>query len=329
MSKSLLKTYSNVLLIHHWDTDGICSASILLQLLQDKIVKSVVPQLGRYYLVEEEIELASQFEHIIVADISLPKKDINTLSRNSQVTVFDHHIQPRYDILLHHNPILDGFNPLEYPSASVVISKFFQRSFDILSFLGAVGDRGKQIKKNPVFWDKLQGFIEEHKTSFTQILLMAEILDSIHRVGDKKEVEIAPYLLLEHSLPEYILGREAWLNNLIRLEKTVQSILSTPPESIEGVQLKVINTHYNVISNVTRTLSWDTGKDTIVVNKGLLEDYAQLYVRSVNKNLQPLISFFMGKGYSVGGKRDVLGALIPINAVDTCIKSIVEKLSEA
>ncbi len=326
MRSDLLKTFNDTLLLHHWDTDGICSASIILQTLQEKISDNLVPQIGRYSLLEEEFELASQFDHVIIVDISLPKDDVIKLSKNSKVAVFDHHIQPRYSIPLHHNPILDGSDPLEYPAATIVISTFLCRPFDILSYLGAVGDRGIQINQNPVFWKKLTRFMEEEDLSFNQLLQMTELLDSINRVGDKRGVEKAPFLLLEDNVRSIILEQKSWLDNLIKLEKTISAFLSTPPELVNGVQLKVIDTNFNIISKITRKLAWETGKDTIVVNKGFLNDYAQVYVRSTRKNLEPLIALLSKKGFSVGGKKDVMGALIPLDTVDPCIEIILQKI---
>jgi single-stranded DNA-specific DHH superfamily exonuclease len=326
LGRDLLKTFNDTLLIHHWDTDGICSASIILQTLQEKISKNLVPQLGRYSLVKEEFEFASRFDHVIIVDISLPESDVLKLSKNSKVAVFDHHIQPRYDIPLHHNPILDGFDPLEYPAATIVVSNFLCRSFDILSYLGAVGDRGIRIKQNPVFWRKLTRFMEEEALSFNQLLQMTELLDSINRVGDKGGVEKAPFLLLGENVRSIISEQRSWLDNLVKLEKAISAFLSTPPELVNGVQLKFLNTKFNIISKITRKLAWDTGKDTIVVNKGFLEGYAQVYVRSTRKNLEPLIALLSKKGFSVGGKKDVLGALIPLDTVDLCIEIILQDI---
>ena len=326
MGKDLLKTFKDTLLLHHWDTDGICSASIILQTLKEKISENLVPQLGRYSLLREEFELASQFEHVIIVDISLPQGDLIRLSENSKVAVFDHHVQPRYDVLLHHNPILDGCDPLKYPAASIVISNFLHRPFDILSYLGAVGDRGIRIKQNPILWERLTGFMEEEDISFQQLLRMTELLDSMNRVGDKKGVEEAPFLLLDDDVKSLILERKSWSDNLGKLEEAISAFLSTPPELVNGVQLKVLNTKFNIISKITRKLAWGTGKDTIVVNNGFLDDYAQVYVRSTVKNLQPLIALFTKKGFSVGGKRDVVGALISLDAVEPFVETILKEL---
>jgi hypothetical protein len=326
LGRDLLKTFNDTLLLHHWDTDGICSASIILQTLKEKISKNLVPQLGRYSLRKEEFKLASQFEHVIIVDISLPKDDVIKLSKTSKVAVFDHHIQPRYEVPLHHNPIIDGFDPLDYPAATIVISDFLRRPFDILSYLGAVGDRGIRIKQNPVFWKRLTRFMEEEGIPFNQLLQMTELIDSINRVGDKRGVEKAPFLLLEDNVRNIILEQRSWLDNLVKLEKTTSAFLSTPPELVNGVQLKVISTKFNIISKITRKLAWDTGKDTIVVNKGFLDNYAQVYVRSTRKNVEPLIALLTKKGFSVGGKKDVIGALIPIDTIDLCIETILKEL---
>jgi len=43
------------LIIHHWDTDGICSAKLLIEYLKDKQIDNKTPVIGNYYLTDEEL----------------------------------------------------------------------------------------------------------------------------------------------------------------------------------------------------------------------------------------------------------------------------------
>jgi len=52
------------LIIHHWDTDGICSTHILLWHLKDKKIDNKTPELGNYYLTEEEIKNYSKYDFL-------------------------------------------------------------------------------------------------------------------------------------------------------------------------------------------------------------------------------------------------------------------------
>ena len=84
----LEKLKGNGLLIHHWDTDGICSAKLLLEKLKDKNIQNVTPILGNYFLTEEELEKYQNYDFVIIVDMNLPKENIDVLSRNAEVMIF-------------------------------------------------------------------------------------------------------------------------------------------------------------------------------------------------------------------------------------------------
>ena len=58
------------LLIHHWDTDGICSACLILKKLEGKNIVNKTPNLGNYFLTDEEIKKYSDYDFIIIVKIS-------------------------------------------------------------------------------------------------------------------------------------------------------------------------------------------------------------------------------------------------------------------
>ena len=100
------------LILHHWDTDGICSAVLLLQRLGEQ-VKNTTPMLGNYFLTEDELKSYAVYEFIMVADMALPEDNIRRLSASSQVFIFDHHLQPLIPGVFHENPIARGEDPGE------------------------------------------------------------------------------------------------------------------------------------------------------------------------------------------------------------------------
>ena len=101
----------NGLILHHWDTDGICSAALLLDYLKDKKIVNKTPEIGNYYITPKELEVFTKYDYIIIADIAFPTSDIDILSRNSKVVIFDHHLSPEIKNVFQHNPILHGEKP--------------------------------------------------------------------------------------------------------------------------------------------------------------------------------------------------------------------------
>ena len=147
------------LLVHHWDTDGICSARLLLEYLKDKDIKNKTPILGNYFLTEEELNEYSKYDYVIVADMSLPKENILTLAKNSKIAIFDHHLGPVIEEVFHHNPVIQGKDPDKYPSASWIINEYLHNPVNLFAILGVLGDHEKRIPQNNLFSGILINFV--------------------------------------------------------------------------------------------------------------------------------------------------------------------------
>ena len=166
------------LLIHHWDTDGICSARLLLKHLSDKKIDNRTPGLGNYYLIDSELEQYSKYDFVIIADMNLPEANIQKLAENAKLMIFDHHLGKVIETVFHHNPVIKGENPDKYPSASWIINEFLGSGINLFAILGIVGDHEQTIKKNKEFYKKIIDFCKANNLSFEDILKMVYLLDS-------------------------------------------------------------------------------------------------------------------------------------------------------
>ena len=308
------------LLIHHWDTDGICSARLLLEKLPDAVVNKT-PVLGQYFLTDEEITAYSSYDFIIIADMALPEENIHRLAKKANVMIFDHHLQQLIPNVFHQNPISHGKDPLLFPSASWIVNEFLGNSVNIFALLGVVGDHEKRIQTNKGFYKKIIDFCSKNRLTFDDLMRMVSLLDSNYKVGDQKAVETAPHLLLDYSDVRRILDNDQWKQNLVLIEQEIEKYVNGCYEEKHGVLFKQIQTKYNIISTVTRRIAWTIGKDTIVVNTGFFKDNDQIYVRS-RKNLQPLIQQGKNLGYRCGGKAEVFGAVVPKEKTESFIHEI-------
>ena len=312
------------LLIHHWDTDGICSARLLLEKLPKDIINRT-PVLGNYFLTEEELNTYSSYEYVIVVDMALPEEHILRLAKQSKVLIFDHHLQPPIPGVFHQNPVSQGKDPQEYPSASWIVNQYLGNPVNLFALLGIIGDHEKRIQTNKSVYGLISDFCLKEQVTFDELLTMVYLLDSSYKIGDKKGVEEAPHLLLEYSDAHRILQNVQWQNNLRLLEKEIEKYVEGPFEEKKNILLKRIHTKYNIISTVTRKIAWNSGKDTIVVNTGFFTDRDQIYVRS-GKDLQPLIKQVKNLGYRCGGKKEVLGAVVPKEDTESFINEILTSL---
>jgi hypothetical protein len=314
------------LLIHHWDTDGICSARLLLEKLPRDIINRT-PILGNYFLTAEELAAYSSYDFIIIADMALPEDNILRLAKQvKKVLIFDHHLQKPIQDVFHNNPIGSGEDPQMYPSASWIVNEFLGNPVNLFALLGIIGDHEKRIQINKKFYPMITDFCLKQKVSFDDLLTMVFLIDSNYKVGDRKAVEEAPHLLFEYSDIRRILQNTRWNNNLGLLEKEIVKFVDAPYEEKQTVLLKRIHTKYNIISTVTRRIFWSLGKDTVVINTGFFKDDDQVYVRS-SKNLQPLIQQGKMLGYRCGGKTEVLGVVVPKEKTESFIQGILRFLA--
>jgi len=314
------------LLIHHWDTDGICSVRLLLERLSDKKIVNTTPELGNYFLTEQELTSYSSYNFVIIADMALPEDNIHRLAKHAKVMIFDHHLQQPIQGVFHCNPISNGESPDLYPSASWIVNEYLGNPVNMFALLGIVGDHEQRIQANKEFYHRITQFCQEQRFTFDELLQMVYLLDSNYKVGDRKAVEEAPHLLLEYTDARRILQNVRWKNNLTLLEKEISKYVSAPDEERQGILLKRIHTRYNIISTVTRKIFWATGKDTVIVNTGFFKENDQIYVRS-SRNLQPLIHQGKMLGYRCGGKTEVLGAVVPKEKTELFIQEILRFLS--
>ena len=102
----------------------------------------------------------------------------------------------------------------------------------------------------------------------------------------------------------------------------MNKILEAPGEQINDLIFKKINTPYNIISTITRKVSWSTGKNTLVINTGFFDDKDQIYMRS-KKNAEPIIKRGKELGFKCGGKKEVLGAVVPKDKTNMFIEEIM------
>jgi len=315
------------LLIHHWDADGISAACLLLKKLNDKDIVNKTPHLGNYYLTEEEVDEYSKYDFIFIIDMSLPEDNILRLAEKSKVFIFDHHLGKEINEVFHNNPIIKGENPDEYPSASWIVNDFLGNEINLYSLLGIVGDHEQKIKNNKKFYRIIKEFCKKQKFSFDDLLKMCYLIDSNYKLGDKGSVEKAPHVLLEYDSVDDILDNPIWNENYNNLNKEISKQLDSTGDEIEGIIFKKIDTSYNIISTITRKIAWDSGKNTMVLNTGFFKDKDQLYVRSL-KNIESMIERGKSLGYKCGGKKEVLGVILPKEKTESFVTEILEFLKE-
>jgi len=309
------------LLIHHWDTDGICAAAMLFN--EESV--NMTPKIGNYFLQEDELAEIEEIgcERIYVVDMALHGESLKKLSQMAPVKVFDHHITRKVEGIAYVNPIIDGADEEDYPSASWVVGMELGMQDDIRAHLGAVGDWEERVKSIR-FYENLRRFIEREGISFEELHEMSMLIDSNYKMGDKKEVERAVRdITRANEVCAFILNNNRWRRNREIIDQEIERALDAPEELRGNILIKYMNCPHNIISTVARRL-WDGTHYVIVKNCGYFPDNCQLYVRG--ENCLPLIDMAVKRGYVAGGKRHVMGAIVPRDRVDEMIHDIVTRI---
>jgi single-stranded DNA-specific DHH superfamily exonuclease len=318
-----IKLSGRGLIIHHWDTDGICSTRLLLDHLE---ADNITPPLGEYAIPEEVYAMTDGYRWVLVVDMAMPEEDLRRLSSLTKVIVIDHHSQPLLAGIDQINPIAEGGNSEDYPACAWVVNTLLGNPLNMFTVLGIIGDRGSTVKDNPRFWPMIQSYMAQTNISFEDLEWMVNLIDSSFKLGNRKGVAEAPHFL--RSLVDFheILTNKDWIRNLEAIEDEIRRVLSEPTPEISGIAMKLFASKANIISNIARELSWKQGLDCVVVNTGFFPDANQIYARSTRKDMVPMIKLGVLKGFSVGGKKDVIGAVVLKDETEEYVQDIVEYL---
>jgi single-stranded DNA-specific DHH superfamily exonuclease len=292
------------MIIHHWDCDGICSAALLKDIIDDELF---VP--NDFFLNDEEKKYIEKRNpaRIYLVDMALPGKDTNFLKNVSELYVFDHHKRKEKE----KNFCIDE----DSPSTTFIIKKHYNLKDDFLPVLGAVGDKEEKILDTEYKKD-VENVLERYDMNFDQLLKITALLDSNFILNDFKAVKRSvDFVLKNKNNPGAILENEELNVNLEKIEKEIKDNLNYKIE--DSFVLCEINTGYRIISKIARILFKKyPDKNILVVNR----KRGNIYVRS-KKDLSFLIENAKERYFS-GGKRDVCGIILPRNEIDTYIEKI-------
>jgi hypothetical protein len=305
----VLAKYKNGLVIHHWDTDGLCSAGLLKKFF-DKNAPGLklhlrTPTINNYFLTAYEWQVIKKadYDFIITVDINFPEGVVNELNalKPGRVLVFDHHKQEGIKSVFYYNKL--------YPSCSLVINEYLKEKPNLLAVLGAVGDKEERIKRDEKFWPMVKQVLEASKIDLQDALHMRSLLDSCYIANDYYSMKEAIEII--HHNPLQIMQDENLRNNLIKVNQALNEIGTLKPEeTIGNILIYNIASSFNILSRLTRDLSKQNNKNIIICHQKQKEQ-STAYVRrgDLPLDLSPLIKWGRSKGFNCGGKEEVVGLI--------------------
>ncbi len=322
--------YQNGLLLHHWDTDGMSAGALILRNFPD--LSTFTPSIGNYYLNEKDKEKIKKTnpDIVVVVDMALPVESIEFLKDFGKVYIFDHHLQEKHDVELHHNPVIDGGSPMRYPSASWVVTEYFDSKPSLLTILGAFGDREDKLKENEYAIETIDVLLDEWGSNFDDLLKCTEYLDTLYKLGKRKQIESMPHDLKDFKEPEDVLGLEDLKRNSVALDSAIERESKGNVIKLEkNILFKEMESPYNIISTVTRRIAWSReDKIVIVSNCKFKEGECQIYIRGPIPDSEKVINIAKQKGFSAGGKEDVVGMVVPTEEKEEFLKELANLLKK-
>jgi hypothetical protein len=205
------------------------------------------------------------------------------------------------------------------------------RDVDLLTVLGVFGDRGRGMVDEPI-WGAMEAFLEGSDLDWDDMHLLVDLVDSSAKRVDLPSVNAAVGHLLEGwREPRRLLGLPEWVEGNREVERALAGELERGPETVSGgVLVKTIDTPYLVISTAARRLLRAREEPVVVVsNLGYSEEEVQVYVRRKGDlDLAPLIGVMRARGYSAGGKGEVLGVILPREDLEWLLRRVADHVRE-
>ncbi len=342
----LLGGAGDILIIHHWDTDGISSAAIFTDYIQnisgvDLNIDYVVPAIGTYRLLpgsvpEKNLDIPSKaYDIIAVVDYSVPKEDIIDLKERyrTPIIVYDHHLRKPVaeENIFYYNPVACGDSGKKWPSTTWVLKEYLKIPVNDLIVMGIAGDLEERfLPAGFKLFPEVKKYLNGSEKKYMEYVRAKNLIDIHYKENDDRFLKkIAARVLKLKGNPEKIAGMKSWHKKEELLKKEMENILKRKPSEVIGTVAEVhrIDTHKSIISAVARRLAAKTGYIYVmVINRRFFKDKTQIYVRLKDgirgKDTSVFKETAFALGGQVGGKDEVAGIIINDLAVDEFIREV-------
>ncbi len=328
---------NKISIIFHWDSDGIASASILKELLSrhNVLLDFIVPKIGYYDINAIDVPRIKAFKPdlIVVLDYALKAGDLEILEQitGTPVLLIDHHINILPAKPLYYNPVAAGHPQVMYPSTTWVIKELLRLPLELKILLGIAGDRGTKAKETPI-WEQVEEYLNKRKWKWKGLVELAELVDSMYRVGDVEGIVKSVDKLLDYNNDlERALKDNEWTNTRRLVEKEIEKHVSTQPSETINEKILVfkIKSAYYIASAITRRLALKHQDKIIVVSfRHLKGGPCHIYARSWKYDLMEVITSLALRGYNIGGKNEVAAITIECCKLEQALEDMINAIRE-
>ncbi len=311
--RNLLQRASRIAIVHHWDTDGLCAAALLIRLLKPRGVEiiRVIPRIGSYDVEAIDLEKLMDSDLVLVLDYGIRCRDLVALKAKCRVpiVVVDHHANEICsEVEVFANPRAYGVQELDAPSTTYVLSQMLNTEMNDLVALSIVGDLSTFIEQSS--WcravrDTLAQHIGYPLRFVYRIVRMVDVC--YQYVDDPRCFDIAVQDLVKGV--EFVL-RDGYLAKLRKeVDKELYEAFKEALENVKDlgfIKVTEASSRSYIVSHIGRKLA-DVFQDSIVVHIHRVEvmNKSFIYVRSHRYNLAHVLGKLKAAGMIVGGKDKV------------------------
>ncbi|MBI2415393.1 MAG: DHH family phosphoesterase [Candidatus Kerfeldbacteria bacterium] len=325
--QTLTTSQRHGVIIHHWDTDGLCSAAVLFNYLAERFpekkLTTFVPTITNYYLTAQQLQQLSdaQYQFAITCDINFPEQTVNGLARvwPDQTYIFDHHHQTPYRQVHYFNQ--------PHPACASFITATLGLANNLLAAIAMVGDREESIQQDTQYYPWVAEMMQQYNISFAQLLTLRRLIDSNYMVDDYSGMHDT-IQLLRHD-PLALLTDVKLENNLQQIGGEIDRLLEQAPQALSNQVLFLdLHTSLNILSHVTRNISRQY-PDKIIFTRQLKADQYTCYIRrrQLQYDMRQLIQFARDLGLNAGGKEEVVGIIIPREQLNEIFPKLQAKVA--
>ncbi len=327
-----------VYIVHHWDTDGIASAALLLRMFQNRVVGFSPPAIGFYS--SDSIKLPeNEYEALVVVDYGIDGSDYDRLRnrlKHHELLIFDHHhVKPPISTMYYCNPVAYGSSENECPSTSFLLYTLLgepsEDEYRILAALGIVGDLAPFIdssKPHPGI-EIAEKLLAGTRLDLKALRKIVDLVDSCYRILDRECILKTVRAASENPKE---LREEAWLHEArIKAEYLLQQALGSVEETYNNGPVKVYKLAVDayVTSYVGRRLSAKNPENIVVlVHYMPSQKRGFIYVRSMAHRLDRVIDALKNMGVKVGGKTNVLVVEYTAHEEENLVKILLKTISD-
>lgn len=335
----LLGEADRIAILHHWDADGISSATQIIEWARARNIECInrTPPIGNYTDYTSQIrKLARRKPNIILGlDLASTKAAMRDMaaSVSTKLAWVDHHSNPPDppEQIAFYHPANTESEEVMY-SNSWFLSSLLGNLPGLPAAIGMCGDLGHRLRSIPIH-QAIARITSAHGITIQELFTITDLIDSNYRADSKREVEDAPWTLVENlQRPRQLLEIQTWQANKEAVDQELERLMAASSKQRGNILIKTINTKMHLTSIVARKASLaNHGDIKAVIVQNLERENTPFYIRRTRSDLDltPLIDLGRSQGYSAGGKPEVVGMIIPRNHIPDITERVIEYLEKS